>query len=173
MGGALNGLLVGLMVAMVALSGCTDSPSTTNTQSAPGRNPQPYFVDVTLVSGSDVRVLDEDEYLYFDFDVTESTGGTLEAKVSVRDGDRIDVVLLVQGYLEAYIAGDEYRYYDACSDFSILTTDLSCDLNKGEYTLVIENTNAGQAKPATNGVNDYVQVDYSVFAKQTEERCCR
>ncbi len=124
---------------MIALSGCAGSSGLDET----GRT-----------------VLAEDQYYQFQFKANRQV--TLELAVEVHDGPNIDVFVMDELNFQQFEAGNSFVHYESCGGVAAQGFVRSCTLNEGTYSIVLDNTNAGNAAPPFNGVDDGADVSWTI-----------
>ena len=109
---------------------------------------------------SDTRNLEEDQWRHFS--ISFSSTGYIEFDFIVRDGPAIDVILMDESEYEHFDQGDRYEYIPDLSALDSSGTTVSSKVPEGEYRLVVDNSERGEASPPTNFSNDVVNVEYDL-----------
>ena len=102
----------------------------------------------------------EDEWVEWDLEFREETH--VEYEMVVRDGPAIDVFLFDEVEYEHYEAEERAKYYSEVSDLDTVQAEGSGWLESGNYRLVADNTNYGEAAPPTNLSDDVAEVEYTL-----------
>lgn len=127
------------------------------------------FAPKALRLENDLKNINEDAYAYYFFTLN-AYSFRLAYEVLVASGPAVDVFLMDDQNFQRYQQGRAFEYLVAGTDqattHSIQNVAIA-GLTAGTYYLVVDNTNAGQARPPTNGVNDVaaVQTMFRVFLK--------
>lgn len=144
---------VGGAVALAgSLAGCSALDSVDNDSSGGGLGGGME----TVVD--DTEVVEEDQYLSYDFDFDSDR--TMEYEFIVRDGPNIDVFVAETEEYNHYTQGEAFEYYGDSLDTSTATETI--DLAAGEYKIVLDNTDYVEAQPPTNFDGDPAEVDITV-----------
>jgi len=106
----------------------------------------------------DTREINEDSYVYWEFSIESSR--TITYDFTVRSGPAVDLFAVNEEEFGHYENGERFNYFGEHLDS--VGGDGSISLDSGEYVFVIDNTNAGEAAPPTNAVNDPVEVDITI-----------
>lgn len=104
------------------------------------------------------ETLNEDQYVAIPIILME--GAVVDIKVRVISGPDIDVILIRQSDLANFRNELSYTYNQGGSDFTTQSFSGTLYLEQGNYYLILDNSDLGQAKPAWNGINDVVSVSY-------------
>ena len=120
------------------------------------------------VTDSTETAIDEDQYYAIDFNtgnVVKSLQYTFERKDD--EGHEIDVYLMTKINFQQYEDGNSFVYLVDFSEPATTKTNFGKDGNldeSDEYFLVIDNTDAGDSSPPTDGVDNGVHfvVDFSI-----------
>lgn len=121
-----------MMACLVLLSGCTASTP----PAAPNG-----------VSDSGVVVVAPHASKWFGFTYDGNGQAYVEVSVQVSNGVPIDVFLMDDANLDSYQA--EETFYANCSDAFTTSTTFSCTVDAGHYSVVLDNSAAGAAKPTS------------------------
>ena len=124
--------------------------------------------DCSTVTDSVETAIDEDQYYYIDFNtrqVVKSLQYTFERKDS--EGHEIDVYLMTEINFQQYENGNSFVYLVDFSEPATTKTYFEKDGNldkDDKYFLVIDNTDAGDSHPPSDGYDNGVHfvVDYSM-----------
>ena len=122
----------------------------------------------STVTDSTETAIDEDQYFYIDLntgDVVKSLQYTFERKDD--EGHEIDVYLLTKINFQQYEDGNSFTYLVNFSEGATTKTYFEKDggLNEDDkYFLVIDNTDAGDSYPPSDGYDNGVHfvIDYSM-----------
>lgn len=166
-------------VSIVAVAGCTTADSPSNGGGEGGDiadigksdadddgvpdSEDEYPNDANRSSGdtkSGTGQIGEDQWLTWNLDFTEQTH--LEYEMLVRDGPSVDVFLFDENEYEYYSNQERAKYYSALSDLDTIQPEGRGWLESGDYVLVIDNTNYGEAQPPTNFDDDVAKVEYEL-----------
>lgn len=89
----------------------------------------------------------------------------LDYQASVAQGPDIDVFLMDDQNYQSYQSGEEFTYFD-CSSLGTGSASGVCELPEGSYHLVLDNTERGEASPATvSTASQTATVDYQFTAQ--------
>jgi len=92
-----------------------------------------------------------------------STDCKLEYTIVVRDGPAIDVFVMDEDEYYHYINGETFLFYTAASVENTYYASISWYIpGDGTYYIVVDNTDAGEAQPPWNGVDDVARVEYDI-----------
>lgn len=103
----------------------------------------------------------EDEYWYGTFEVAQSR--RLQYEFVVREGPAIDMWLMEDAEFDRYQANDRFTYAESASAPDSTGTTVDAELPAGEYVLVADNTETGDAAPPTNFDDDVARIDIEVY----------
>ena len=149
-------IVAGIVGSAFGIAGCSSDGDTGGGDTEPRQTPSSEtFVD-------DRTTAEEDEYRYWEF--TLSQQAYLNLDVTVRDGPAVDVYLTEPDEFAEY--EQENRFYHN-GDVSLLdvTADSSgSSVTAGDYVLILDNTNAGEAVPPANLANDIAEVEIELVA---------
>lgn len=106
--------------------------------------------------------IDEDQYLRFGYSAEAPT--TLHFEVSVSSGPNADFLVMDALNSQQFSGGHASMYVVDCSQLPFNNASGSCRLDAGEWHLIIDNTDYGEAIPPINGVNDPAYVTYHFWA---------
>ncbi|WP_458191219.1 hypothetical protein [Haladaptatus sp. NG-WS-4] len=115
----------------------------------------------TIVNDRDT--VNEDHYLTYTF--TLNRKATLDLSVTVREGPRLDIVFTSQDELAEFEAGNHIRYNENLSFLNSLGGDATLEVPKGDYALIVDNTDAIDAQPPTNFTDDNARVEIRLTAR--------
>jgi hypothetical protein len=122
--------------------------------------------DTDADGGGDRTVLDdfsydytieEDAYKGFSFEVEQES--TVEWDAIVRSEYAVDVIVMERGELDAYEARDRFEYVTSASRLDTVGDEVSVTIAAGEYALVVDNSDVGEAEPPTNFDDDLAEVE--------------
>ena len=109
---------------------------------------------------SDSIVAEEGEY--YTWDLTINSAGTLQHDLIVRDGPSIDFAVFEPSEFEAYENEERARYLSGPSELDTENYQDSAEYPEGEYKVVVDNTDWGEAAPPTNLDNDMAEVEITI-----------
>ncbi|NUB91668.1 hypothetical protein HTZ84_09290 [Haloterrigena sp. SYSU A558-1] len=109
---------------------------------------------------SDTRKIEEDEWIYYEFDFDGS--GFIEYDFIVREGPEIDVIFMDESEYTYFTNEGRFSYKSALSAFESAGTTVSGTVTEGSYRLILDNSNLGEAAPPTNFSNDVVTVEFDL-----------
>jgi len=102
----------------------------------------------------------EDAYKGREFEFPSE--GRIEYSATVRTGPAVDFYVMEQSEV-TYLANQErFQYIEKASQPDATGAEVTADLPSGNYSMVIDNTNAGEAQPPTNFDDDIAEVDFSM-----------
>jgi len=120
-----------------------------------------YWKKIYSWSGS--RDVHEGYYLYWHFTVSGASEPKLEYTIVVSDGPAIDVFVMTEEGYYHYRNGESFLYYTAASVQNTYYASISWYIpGDGTYYIVVDNTDAGEAQPPWNGVDDVANVEYDI-----------
>jgi hypothetical protein len=102
----------------------------------------------------------EDEWSSWTFEFSEPTH--IEYEMVVRDGPSVDVILFGDREYEYFENQDRAKYYSGLSDLDTTRGLASGWVEAGDYVLVVDNTEWGEAAPPTNLDDDVAEVEYTL-----------
>jgi len=140
--------LLGLILCMSLLMGC----NTTN----------PAIASETILIDKQIQV-QEDQYYYAELDFKKTT--KLTVSYEMVSGPHIDVYVLDAYNLNRYEDNMKFSYYNDLSTFGLDKAERSATLNKGEYRLLIDNSDSGAVSPPMNAKNDIATLDLKVISQ--------
>jgi hypothetical protein len=108
--------------------------------------------------------VNEDEWYQWKLSYEEETH--IEYEMLVRKGPSIDVVLFSEEEYTHYENDERAQYYSNLSDLDTIDGTASGWVETGDYRLVIDNTNWGEAVPPTNLDDDVAEVEYTITASR-------
>lgn len=120
-------------------------------------------------SGSTETIIDErdtvneDQYLTYSF--TLKRGATLDLEATVRSGPPLDIVFTSPDELEEFENGNRFRYNQELSLLDSAGGNATVEVPKGEYVLIVDNTNQIEAEPPTNLDDDNARVEILLTAR--------
>lgn len=107
--------------------------------------------------------LGEDDYKYWTFELGSKT--TLSYEFLVRNGPKIDMILLTDSEFNQYQAGNRFEHIAKGSSMASVEGSVEAKLSKGDYAFVADNTNAGEAAPPANFEGDLAKVELAASLK--------
>lgn len=121
------------------------------------------FTKNIIYEGSERESIQEDQYIRWAIDIDEAA--TIDYTVNVVDGSNIDVVLMDDTSLDEFKNGQEYRYYPDVSAMDTSYASREGRVDAGNYLIIIDNSNLGEAKPPTDFEDSIVTVEleYEVY----------
>ncbi len=144
-GGSRSLPLILLLGAVVLLVGCTD------------------LTDQVLAEDSGTVQIEAGQARTFELDAQGAI--LLDYEASVAQGPDIDIFVLDDQNYQRYQGGEEFTYYD-CSSLGTGSGSGTCELSAGAYHLVLDNTEQGEASPATVSTGSQTAtVDYGFTAR--------
>ena len=150
-------IVAGIAGASFGIAGCSGNNDSEDNGNGGGNDtPEPW----TIVD--DTRSLEEDEYLSWDF--TLNRQATLKLSAIVRDGPAADILLTSVDEFNEFEQDNRFRYNSAVSLMDSGGGSTSGLVSSGSYVFVLDNTNAGEAKPPTNFSNDVVEIEVELQA---------
>jgi hypothetical protein len=163
-----------------ALAGCSGGGSTGGSQSTPTEQPDtpterpdrdgdgvPDVNDdfprnsnlsSVLESVDDTRNIEEDEWYWYELELTES--GQLAYDFIVREGPPTDLIVVAASEYEYFEEGERYEYVAGPTVFDSAGSEGGGRLSAGNYRLIFDNTSRGEAAPPANMSNDVVEVEF-------------
>lgn len=102
----------------------------------------------------------EDEWYRWELDFDTKTH--IEYETIVRDGPSIDVILFDESEYRHYEMENRAKFYSGLSDLNTSRGRARGWVEPGNYRLVVDNTNWGEAKPPSNFNDDVAEVEYSL-----------
>jgi len=147
--------LSGLSVSIATVAGCSGDGD----DGGDGADPNNQE-DEPRELISDSIVTEEDEY--YTWDLTINSAGTFQHDVIVRDGPNIDFIVFEPSEFEAYENQERARYLSGPSKMDMANYQGSAEYPEGEYKVVVDNTDWGEAAPPSNLDNDPVEVEITI-----------
>jgi cobalamin biosynthesis protein CobT len=117
-----------------------------------------------LLSASITTDIQPDERVEYSLSFSEP--GVIEYDFIVRDGPRIDAILLNESEYRALENGERWRYYTGLSVLDAASGRIQRPVNPRRYHLVFDNTSAGEASPPVDGGADVATVELSIETSQ-------
>jgi len=105
----------------------------------------------------------EDYYRTYEFTLNRQV--TLDLRVTVRSGPAVDIILTTPDEFDEYEERNRFRYNE---DLSLLDTtggDTSMDAPAGDYVLIVDNTEMGEAQPPSNFDDDPATYDIELTGR--------
>jgi len=99
----------------------------------------------------------EDAYKGFNFEVEQES--TVEWDAIVRSEYAVDVIVMERDELDAYEARERFEYLTSASRLDTVGDEVSATVQAGEYALVVDNSDVGEAEPPTNFDDDLAEVE--------------
>ncbi|MEA3190709.1 MAG: hypothetical protein QOD77_1291 [Thermoplasmata archaeon] len=110
------------------------------------------------ISDSGSIGIDEDQYYQIAFEAKRA--GTLTYSFSSTQAHNIDALVMDAANFQQFSSQHSFTYL-GCSEAPARAGGGTCPLDAGEWHIVFDNTNAGQATPPFNAVNDPAFVTWS------------
>ncbi|WP_151101775.1 hypothetical protein [Haloarcula sp. CBA1129] len=118
----------------------------------------------TIIDDNDT--VTEDQYRHYSFTLNQEA--TLDLRVTVRSGPPLDVIFTSPEEFEQFERGNRMRYNEDLSMLDTAGDDNSITAPEGEYTVIVDNTNFGEARPPTDGQDNAATYDISLTASLPE-----
>lgn len=131
--------------ALVGLAGCSGGTGGTET-----------IVD-------DRDTVTEDRYLTYTFSANQDI--TIQIETTVRDGPRVDFVLLDRSELREFEDMNRFRYYESLSGLDSPGYTASGEIREGDYAYIVDNSDALEAQPPMNMNDDAARVELLIEAE--------
>lgn len=147
-------------VGLVALAGCNGSQPGGDGGAGSGEIDGGDGGMQLLDSFNRIFTIQEDGWQGREFSFEDT--GEIRYDAVVRSGPPVDFIVMDQSELQSYRNGDRFRYYSSASDMDTTSANVSAGVAPGEYAFVIDNTNAGEARPPTNLDDDTVRVEVTL-----------
>ena len=144
--------------ATLFAAGCVGSPDD-GTNAVGGDNP----VKNVIYKGSEREQIGEDQFIRYPIDLDEQA--TIDYRVNVVDGQNIDTLLIEDTYLDEFKNREQLKYYKEGSALDTSYAQREATVRSGNYLLIIDNSNALEAKPPTDMKDNIVtvEVEYEVY----------
>lgn len=104
--------------------------------------------------------VNEDEWYQWSLEWESETH--LEYEMLVRDGPSIDLILFDESEYSYYENEERASYYTTLSDLDTVEARAGGWLEAGEYRLVVDNTNYGEAAPPTDFDDNVAEIEYTI-----------
>lgn len=113
-----------------------------------------------LLVESDTRNIEEDSWYYYPLEFSQD--GVLEYDFIVREGPAIDVIIIDESEYQPLSEGERYSYYDDWSVLDSTGDSVQVDVPAGNYRMLLDNSEIGEAVPPTDFENNVVQVEFDI-----------
>jgi len=141
----------------MAIAGCSSGSSSSGDGGGDSGSTVETIVD-------DTDTIEEDQYLSYSFELNRSAD--VDIRATVRDGPRVDIFVTSPEEFSHFEEGERFRYNSELSQMDTAGYDASLeDMPEGEYVLVVDNTEMGEAAPPTNFDDDNARVEVELTAR--------
>jgi len=145
-------------VGVLGIAGCSSGEEDAQNPENGGDGSQEQSFEII----DSTRQVDEDQYLAQSFTLNDTAN--IEVQMTVRKGPAIDVLTMSADEFDHFENRERFRYFPELSIEDGTGGSASGTLDPGEYVLVIDNTNAGEAQPPTNFDDDLARVEITAQA---------
>jgi hypothetical protein len=111
----------------------------------------------------DTRTLEEDAWYKWGFVLDQES--QLELDATVRSGPAIDLIMTSQSEFEEFEQGNRFEYNQSLSLLDTVGGNASGTLPQGQWALIADNTEAGEAQPPTNLDDDIAEVEVTLISE--------
>lgn len=143
------------------LAGCTSSDDDGNDGNDGGDGDDSAANDgggrETIDTFSDAYTIREDAYKGINFEVEQDS--TIEWDAIVRTEFAVDIIVLTQAELAHFENEERFEYLSDATRLDTVGADVSATVPEGEYALIVDNSDMGEATPPTNLDDDLADVE--------------